>query len=302
MKKICILLFLISALNGHSQSFFEKDSTFNTKRIAYLSSGIAIGWTGSILALKNVWYKESWTNNFHTFDDSRQWLGMDKAGHFFTGHLLNKNISSLYRWSGLNRKQGLLLGSSISFGYLTSLELLDAYSEKWGFSWSDITANAAGIAWYAWQDLLWEEQRFKLKFSAHLSPYAKYRPNTLGNSFPERLLKDYNGQTYWLTITPAQFLNQNSSFPSWLSLSFGYSIDEKLHGDDNFYTVLPGTPQEKSFSAKSQYLFSLDIDFEQFNPKRPWLKTLFKAINHVKIPFPTVIFSDGKMKMSPLYF
>ncbi|PWH86070.1 DUF2279 domain-containing protein [Brumimicrobium oceani] len=289
-------------LLGRTQTFFENDSTLNPKRTAWTSATIATGWTGSILALKNVWYKESWTNSFHLFDDSQQWLGMDKIGHVYTGNLITKNIASLYRWSGVNRKQSLLIGSSVAFGYLSSLELLDAYSEKWGFSWSDIGANTLGIAWYTWQELLWEEQRLKLKFSAHLSPYAQYRPNTLGGTVSERLLKDYNGQTYWLSISPAQFMNESSSFPKWLSFSFGYSIDEKIHGDFNSYTVLTGKPGLKTFNAKSQYLFSLDIDFQGFNPKRQWMKTLFKVINHVKVPFPAVIFSGGKLEVSSLYF
>lgn len=302
MKKLFLFLFLISVLNGHSQSFFENDSTMNKKRTAWISSGIAVGWTGSILALKNVWYKEKWTDEFHTFDDSHQWLGMDKAGHVYTGDLLAKNISSFYRWSGVDRKKSLLIGSSVAFGYMASLELLDGYSDKWGFSWSDLGANTLGIAWYAWQELLWEEQRFKLKFSAHLSPYAQYRPNVLGSTVTERLLKDYNGQTYWVSITPSEFLSSSSSFPKWLSFSFGYSVDKKIHGDYNIFNLIDKNSNIKSFEAKSQYLFSLDIDFEQFNPQRRWVKTLFKVINHVKVPFPAVILSGGKLEMSPLYF
>lgn len=302
MKNLLLINFIVLTLFGQTQSFFDNDATFNKKRTAFISGGIAAGWTGSILTLKNVWYKESWTNEFHTFDDSRQWLGMDKVGHVYTGHLITKNISSFYRWSGVDRKKSLLIGSSVAFGYLASLELLDGYSDKWGFSWSDLGANTIGIAWYTWQELLWKEQRLKLKFSAHLSPYAQYRANVLGSSTTERLLKDYNGQSYWLSITPSQFMKKSSTFPKWLSFSFGYSIDEKIHGDYNEYTILTGKPGLKTFSAKSQYLFSLDIDFEQFNPKKKWIKTLFKVINHVKVPFPAVIFSDGKLEVSPFYF
>ena len=302
MKIFLIILFLNCALIGRTQSFLENDTTFNVKRTAWTSGAIATGWSGSILALRNVWYKETWTDEFLLFDDSRQWLGMDKAGHVFTANLITKNISSFYRWSGTDRKKSLLIGSSVAFGYLASIELLDGYSKNWGFSWSDIGANTLGIAWYTWQELLWEEQRFKLKFSAHLSPFAQYRPNTLGSSQPERLIKDYNGQTYWISVTPAQFLDNSSSFPKWLSFSFGYSVDEKLHGDFNVFNIIDSKSNIKTFQAKSQYLFSLDIDFEQFNPKRKWVKTLFKVINHVKIPFPAVILSDGKLGVSPLYF
>jgi hypothetical protein len=302
VKKILILFFLISTLNGQTQSFFENDTTLNVKRTAWTSGVIATGWTGSVIVLKNVWYKDSWTKNFHFYDDSRQWLGMDKVGHVFTANLITKNISSVYRWSGMEREKSLLIGSSVAFGYLASIEILDGFSNEWGFSWSDIGANTLGVAWYTWQELLWEEQRLKLKFSAHLSPYAQYRPNVLGSTFSERLLKDYNGQTYWLSISPGQFMSESSSFPKWLSFSVGYSIDKKIHGNYNVINLIDSKSAIKTFQAKSQYLFSLDIDFEGFNPKRKWVKTLFKVINHVKIPFPAVILNNGKLEVSPLYF
>lgn len=126
-------------------------------------------------------------------------FGMDKLGHIYTSNAIVKNISSLYTWAGVNKNTSLAIGSGVAFGFLTTLEVLDGFSDKWGFSWSDVGANALGIAWYVWQDLLWEEQRLKLKFSAYPSKYARYRPNTLGNNFSERILKDYNGQTYWLS-------------------------------------------------------------------------------------------------------
>lgn len=301
MKKLLVLFFCWITLTGHSQAFFTNDTVPNTKRTAWLSGSLAVGWTGSMIGLKTVWYKDNWSH-FHFFDDSRQWLGMDKIGHAYTSNVIAKNISSLYTWSGINKRTSLAIGSGVAFGYLTTLEILDGFSDKWGFSWSDIGANALGISWYAWQDLLWEEQRLKLKFSTYPSEYTHYRPNTLGNNFAERILKDYNGQTYWLSITPSMFMSKNSSFPKWLSFSFGYSVDQKLHGDLNYYTVVEENGNLLEFNAKSQFLFSLDIDLEQFQTNKKWLNTLLKALNHIKIPFPTLILTGDKLKAHPFYF
>src|SRR5690554_7186375 len=55
-----------------SSDVCSSDLVFNPKRTAWSSGIIGAGWAGSILTLRNVWYKESWTNDFHTFDDSRQ--------------------------------------------------------------------------------------------------------------------------------------------------------------------------------------------------------------------------------------
>lgn len=300
MKKLLTLLFCCFILTVHAQSFFTKDTVFNAKRTAWLSASITTGWVSSTIGLQTTWYKDNWTH-FHFFDDSKQWLGMDKLGHIYTSNAIVKNISSLYTWAGVNKNTSLAIGSGVAFGFLTTLEVLDGFSDKWGFSWSDVGANALGIAWYVWQDLLWEEQRLKLKFSAYPSKYARYRPNTLGNNFSERILKDYNGQTYWLSVSPSTFMNKNSSFPKWLSISFGYSVDQKLHGDLNHYTIIENGKQLE-FNAQSQFLLSLDIDLEKINTNKKWLSTLFKALNHIKIPFPALILTGNKLEAHPFYF
>jgi hypothetical protein len=53
----------------------------------------------------------------------------------------------------------------------------------------------------------------KIFFSYHA--YAQYRPNVLGSSLAEQMLKDYNGQTYWLSIYTPSIKAQN---PKWLNL------------------------------------------------------------------------------------
>lgn len=301
MKNILLIFFIVFSLNGRTQSFFEGDTTFNVKRTAWTSGVIGAGWVSSTIALQAVWYKEHWSP-FHFFDDSKEWLGMDKFGHSYTSYSIAKNLTSIYRWAGVDKNKSLLIGSSVAFGFQATIEVLDGFSNQWGFSWSDLGANTLGVAWFAWQDLVWQEQRLKLKFSSHLTPYAKYRPNTLGSTFAERLLKDYNGQTYWLSISPGQFMGEDSSFPKWLSFSFGYSVDEKLHGDLNEYSLANDAGDMVSFQAKSQFIFSLDIDFEQFNPKRKWVSALFKAINHVKIPFPALVVTGNKVGFNAFYF
>ena len=136
-----------------------------------------------------------------------------------------------------------------------------------------------------------------LKFSYSHSPYAVHRPKTLGSTFPERLLKDYNGQTYWLSFTPATFF-ENTKFPKWLCLSVGYGVDAKLHGIDNKFTTIDG----ETFTAKRQMLLSLDIDFSKLPIKKPWLKAIVKQFNYLKLPFPTLILTGNEWTGKWLYF
>jgi len=59
-----------------------------------------------------------------------------------------------------------------------------------------------------------------LKYSFSKTAYAKLRPNTLGGNFIQQALKDYNGQTYWLSANIWSF-NKESNFPKWLNIAFG---------------------------------------------------------------------------------
>jgi len=299
MKYLIVLITLISfPFNGKSQeNVFAFSDTLITQRaigVASVSGGL---WVGSMIGLSSVWYKDVPKSKFHTFNDSKNWLQMDKAGHFYTANKIALLTGNAFRWSGMNVKTAALLGTGISLGYQTTLEFLDAYSAEWGFSWSDVAANTLGAGFYLGQELLWQEQRLLLKFSSHPTEFAVLRPSVLGSTFAERLLKDYNGQTYWLSFNPAQFI-QSSRFPAWLCLSLGYSAHAKIVGDQDTYTDLAG----KNYVAQREFLLSMDIDFSRLPVKRPWLKAVLRQLNYVKIPFPALLLRNGQLTAVPIYF
>lgn len=280
--------------------YAQNDSTqFNRKRTIYSSIGVGTAWSGSMVGLASLWYQDSWGNGFRFFNDGNEWLQMDKVGHAYTGYHIQRNMHNLYQWAGWNQRQSLLISGLISTGYLTTLEIFDGFSDDWGFSWWDMAANVAGVGLFTTQELLWEEQYVKFKFSSSPSPYAKYRPETLGDSYASRMLKDYNGQTYWLSFHPT--LKKDNFLPKWINLSIGYSIAEKLHGTENTFTTTYNN-QIKHFHAYRQYFLSLDIDFEAIPTNKKWLKTTFQLLNHVKIPFPALEYAQQQFRLNPLYF
>jgi hypothetical protein len=296
IKLLLIIICLTHSTLNAQQHFFIKSDSLNPKRLVITSSSIGTLWAGSILALQQIWYSNVQKSSFHTFNDANNWMQMDKAGHVYTANKLSLLSGELYKWSGMKPKKAALIGSCIGLGYQTSLELLDAYSVDWGFSWADMTANAAGSLIYLGQELAWNEQRFHLKFSYHPTEYAALRPEVLGTNFQERILKDYNGQTYWLSFNPFLF-SRNSSFPKWVCLSFGYSANAKLVGDSDTYTQGTAT-----YIAKREFLLSFDVDFSRLPIKKPWLKAVVKQFNYIKIPFPTLLLTDGKFRASGIYF
>lgn len=293
---ICFLLFCFqvktqNSLPNSQTGLFVPADSLHKGRFIGVSTGVGAVWAGSMIGLSQVWYVDSEKTSWHTFDDSKDWLQMDKVGHFYTAHKINLLTTDLFRWSGNDRRKSLWIGSGVSLGFQTTLEMLDAYNVDWGFSWADMLANGLGTASYMTQQLIWDEERIIPKFSAYPTKYAAVRPDVLGSSFSESLLKDYNGQKYWLSVSPGTFL-KDSKFPKWLCFSMGYGVDEKLVGSEEYY-LDPATGTE--YFSKREFLFSLDIDFSRIPVKRPWLKTLLKQLNYVKVPFPALIIKDGKL-------
>lgn len=294
-----IFLVLLIGINASSQSaFFSPADSLNNKRLIGSSICTSVFWSGSIIGLSTVWYKDFPKSSFHTFDDSREWMQMDKMGHVFTAYHLSDKVSKLYRWSGVSRNKSALIGAGVGWGYQMSFEFLDAKSAGWGFSWSDVGANTLGSGLFLSQELIWHEQYFKLKFSYLPTDFAQYRPSVLGSTFSERLLKDYNGQTYWLTFSPGS-LFPKSKIPAWIAIAAGYSVDAKLVGNSDFFQTADGL---RSFTAKREFVFSLDLDVTKLPIKKPWLKKVLSPFNVIKIPFPALVFRGNDISGRLLYF
>ena len=67
----------------HDVSFFQRETRLNKGRLIGVSSSIGTVWTGSIIGLGTIWYENTEPKKFQVFDDSRNWLQMDKAGHVY---------------------------------------------------------------------------------------------------------------------------------------------------------------------------------------------------------------------------
>jgi hypothetical protein len=78
-------------------------------------------------------------------------------------------------------------------------------------------------------------------------------------------------------------------------------VDAKLVGNSESYIYTIGSDQI-TYLSKRQFLASLDIDFSRIPAKKPWVKTILKQLNYVKIPFPALILQNGKLQGKALYF
>ncbi len=299
MKKIVFIVVLL--LFCRSIFSMDKDTLAITlsqqKKHNAIFSSLSIGASAtSFIGLNSLWYKDYPRSNFHFFNDSKEWMQMDKCGHAFTAYQLGRNFYNTLITSDSNRNRNIFLGGASGLIYLTSIEILDGKSTQWGFSKSDMVANTFGYFLFASQEYFLQQQFISLKFSYHKSAFANVRPETFGHNFQQRLLKDYNGQTYWLSAPLSLNRSNTKRFTQWLCISFGYSIDENVFADNNINSV-------NNFQATREFFFSFDADLNRIEWRRKWMKKIASVINFIKIPSPTIgIRSDGKVKVYPVYF
>jgi len=308
VAKHFILFFLLSIYilspvkSQDSTKFFQHSSEFNSKRFnSVLISEIGL-YSATMIGLNEAWYKDYPRSSFHFFDDNEEWFLMDKAGHFCTAYYLGKLGKDVLRWSGVENKKAIIYGGSFGWMFLTSVEILDGFSTQWGFSTGDFAANAVGSALFIGQELGWKEQRINIKYSFHETEFPQYRKDQLGSTFAEHLIKDYNGQTYWLSANISSFLKDENKFPKWLNVAFGYGADGLLGARFNPEFNKQGI-KNTSFERYRQYYFSLDVDLTRIKTKSKFLNTVFQTIGFIKFPAPALEFNkiDG-VKVRGIYF
>ncbi len=297
-KLLAILLYSSVSNAQDFDAFFKPSDTLNKSRKNYTIVAGASSAAAGLIALNSLWYTDYQKSNFHFVNDNAQWLQMDKVGHVYGTYHLGKIYSDALQWSGVDRNKSIWYGATAGFMFVSTIEIMDGYSENWGASGGDIAANAAGSALYIGQELLWQDQRITPKFSFHTTLYASARPAVLGSTFSEQILKDYNGQTYWLSTNVHSFA-KNTKIPKWLNLAVGYGAEGMIAGDDQ----LVNTVFLPTNSRYRQFYLSLDVDLTKIPTNSHLLKTVFSLVNTIKIPAPTVEFtSSGKVKFHPIYF
>ncbi|WP_370568398.1 DUF2279 domain-containing protein [Flavobacterium sp. CG_9.1] len=301
--KVFVIFFLfigfqIAFSQNQEESFFKPSDSLNAKRQNSVIISEAVLATGTLIGLNQLWYAEYPKSNFHFINDNSEWLQMDKAGHVFSSYHLGRFGAEMLHWSGATKRNQLLYGAGLGFAFLTAVEVLDGYSSEWGASSGDIIANAAGTALYVSQELIWDEQRITPKFSFHTTKYASERSEVLGSFFSEQILKDYNGQTYWLSVNLHSFA-KDSKIPKWVNVALGYGAEGMITGrNENRTTFSASNPQRFR-----QFYLSLDVDLTKIKTNSHFLKTVFSVFNTIKIPAPTIeLVRFNEVKYHLIYF
>ena len=253
----------------------------------------ASAYTIALVGLNQLWYADYPKSDFHFINDNGEWLQMDKLGHLSSSYYTGVVGIKAYEWAGFSRKKAIWYGGMTGSLFLTIIEILDGHSEEWGASSGDLIANTTGSLLAIGQALKWNEQRIQLKYSYSPTKFAANNPEQLGGGHLERALKDYNGQTYWMSFNLKSLMQiENENFPNWLSLALGYSATgmETPFAQDN------NTDRER------QFLLSLDVDLNKIKTKNKALNTVLHTFGFLKFPAPAMQYANGNISFYPIYY
>jgi hypothetical protein len=291
--QFCVLAVLFcSNLSAHSDSlsFWEPAKEFSKNRAIGIGTLQSVGAVGTLSFLSYVWYSDYNTSSFRLFNDFNDWRGMDKLGHYFSAFYMADFMHQSLRWAGVKKNKSLLISSISSFAYLTSIEILDGYSEGWGFSIPDAVMNTAGLLGFALQNYVDPKKNVQLKFAFVPSDLRQYRPSLLGENNFVAGIKDYNGQTYWLSFNLAHF-TKIKKMPTFINLAFGYGAGGLLGGNNNpeFNEQGLALPNIERYS---RFFLSGDIQWRNIKTKNHYMRLFLNLLSCYKLPFPALEYNS----------
>lgn len=289
-KLLTALFVVIGLLPLKAQQPVDSIVKRNVEIVAGIDAAIYVGTT---IGLNQLWFKDCQWVGMHTINDNGDWLQMDKLCHTTTAFHTCVFGDESMRLVGLDSKRAALFGGAYSLLFMTTIELMDAGYEGWGFSWGDMAADVGGVTLFTAQQLLWDEQRVSLKYSFHPTEYAQYNPEELGHNLISQSLKDYNGITLWAAFNIKELLlDSESDFPEWLTVDFGYGAKGMI------------APQPTSeFERVLQFYLAPGVDLAKLPVENHYLKAVLRALSFIKLPTPALEYNaSDKFAWHWLYF
>jgi len=281
---------------------------YNKKRVHLVTAGNIIGYGSVLIGFNSAWYSKYPRSKFHFFNDNDEWLQVDKAGHVYGAYIQSYGSYEMWRWTGISRKKRIWIGGLSGIAYQSILEVLDGFSAEYGFSVADYAANILGSGIFIAQELAWDDQRMKVKFSFHQRDYGSEDLNTRANTIfgknaKERFIKDYNATTDWFSFNMKSFFPK-SPFPKWFALAIGYGAEGMFGARSNIAKDKTGNIifDRSDIKRYRQWFLSPDIDLAKIRTNKKAVRFILGFLNAFKFPAPSLEFSNGSFKGHWIHF
>ena len=233
----------------------------NKRKILYTNIGLTSGliWYG----LDNWnWGKESFhTDNERWLSDDTQHGGADKLGHLYTGYVITRLASSLYKSWGLPPEKAVKEALITSIIITSVMEIGDGSSSTYGFSREDFISNTIGqLAGYYLETHPEMDKKIDLRIEYDFSATDKgFDPTS-----------NYSSMKFLMALKASGFKSLNKGPLKYLELHFGYYS----RGFDN--------PDAYS-SPERHYYTGIGINVSELLRQLKFKKTA-KVFEYIQIP------------------
>jgi uncharacterized protein YfiM (DUF2279 family) len=287
-SKFIVVLFLFTI---HFNTIFsQSDTNYQVKKTIVVSSQ-AISYLGFTYEMSQHFFTTTPMSAFHLKQDWKTWRGLDKVFHSYGSYQLSSLFYQMNRWAGFSKKRALNLAFIESTIFSTTKEYCDGRIEVGGWSWYDMGMNFAGNSLFYLQEKFLDKQLFQMKYSYNNSGLQHYNPNVLGASWKTFWLRDYNGQTFWISTSLG---NMNLTTNKWLkplAICFGYGGNNLIWEFSN---------KQINLERYSQFYLGLDIDLTQIKSKYQLINTALFLFNRLRIPLPCIEYNSlGQFSFHP---
>lgn len=231
-----------------------------------------------------VYLRKTWWNGrgvpFH-FDGGRDLTyasGLDKVAHFAGGVFVSEAYYGAFRWAGVSAQKAEWLAFGAAAFVEVSVELKDAYSPTYGFSWRDVATGTVGGFWPIAQNRsgFLRDAQWKVSYWQRTPKYFTER----GIPVQRVSIDDYLNQTYWFSFSPERFGNDRwqRAWPDWLQLSVGMGLEAET------WSV-----RHDGLGGRHEWYVAPDINLMKLlRPRSNTAKVLVGLLKYVKIPAPTL--------------
>lgn len=207
-RLLLVFAFLCAPVQARSSEWTREDKAL------WLNLGVgavALGW--------GVWSWD-WGTAGPRFQDEG-WFGRttteggaDKLGHAWSGYAISHLFANRYEHFGYSRTEAARYGALSSLGVMGLIEVGDAFSDDYGFSYQDMLFNAAGAALGY---VLWEYPELKRKIDFR----AEYDPFPSGKRQFD-VTTDYQRLKYLIAVKADGFDGIENPWLRYLELHVGY--------------------------------------------------------------------------------
>lgn len=159
---------------------------------------------GTVLSFAAYGYANWWSEDNSNFNFAEEeWFGQDsyaggadKLGHAYAAYLTTRLMTKQFQWAGHDHAQAVNLGAVVAGTTLAAVEVLDGFTQEFGFSREDLIMNILGVG----LGMLFEKHP---KWDDIIDFRVRYWPSNDARQLDEHdPVSDYSGQTYFL-ITKA---------------------------------------------------------------------------------------------------